>query len=164
MQYDSISLKRSHRISHFTQVQGLTEDILREHNPHIRSEVWQRTRLLPAGVELHLPQGQGEVVAAALERAPSATTALLVADNGSMGYRVQNGDTLGVIANRVGSSVSTLQVANNLSESRSQIYPGQFLLVSEDFRKTPSIPDPPRRYVELRLPVNSAPLLGGCSA
>ncbi len=128
--YDSISLKRSHRISHFTQVQGLTEDILREHNPHIRSEVWQRTRLLPAGLELHLPQGQGEVVAAALERAPSATTALLVADNGSMGYRVQNGDTLGVIANRVGSSVSTLQLANNLSNP-DRIYPGQFLLVSE---------------------------------
>ena len=130
VQYDSISLKRSHRISHFTQVQGLTEDILREHNPHVRSEVWQRTRLLPAGVELHLPQGQGEVVAAALERAPSATTALLVADNGSMGYRVQNGDTLGVIANRVGSSISTLQLANNLSNP-DQIYPGQFLLVSE---------------------------------
>ncbi len=130
VQYDSISLKRSHRISNFTQIQGLTEDILRENNPHIRSEVWQRTRLLPTGVEVHLPQGQGEVVAAALERAPSATSALLVADNGSMGYRVQNGDTLGVIANRVGSSVSTLQVANNL-QNPDRIYPGQFLLVSE---------------------------------
>ncbi len=130
VQYDSISLKRSHRISHFTQVQGLTEDILREHNPHILSEVWQRTRLLPTGVEVHLPQGQGEVVVAALERVPSATSALLVADNGSMGYRVQNGDTLGVIANRVGSSVSTLQLANNLSNP-DRIYPGQLLLVSE---------------------------------
>ncbi len=130
VQYDSISLKRSHRISHFTQIQGLTEDILREHNPHVRSEVWQRTKILPAGVELHLPQGQGEIVAAALESAPSASSPLLVADNGSMGYRVQNGDTLGVIANRVGSSVSTLQLANNLSNP-DRIYPGQFLLVSE---------------------------------
>ncbi len=130
VQQDHITLERSHRISHFTQIQGLTEDILREYNPHVRSEVWQGTRLLPAGVQLHLPQGRGEVVAAALERAPSATTALLVADNGSMGYRVQNGDTLGVIANRVGSSISTLQLANNLSNP-DQIYPGQFLLVSE---------------------------------
>ena len=53
-----------------------------------------------------------------------------MADNGAMGYRVQDGDTLLVIANRVGSSVSTLQLANNLSNP-DRIYPGQFLLVSE---------------------------------
>lgn len=129
--YDSISLKRSHRISHFTQIQGLTEEILREHNPHIRPEVWQRTKFLPAGVELHVPQGQAEAVLAALETAPATTSPFLVADNGELGYRVQNGDTLGVIANRVGSSISTLQLANNLSNP-DRIYPGQFLLVSED--------------------------------
>ena len=35
--YDTISLKRSHRLSHFTQIQGLTEEILRDYNPHIRA-------------------------------------------------------------------------------------------------------------------------------
>ncbi len=67
---------------------------------------------------------------AALETAPATTRPFLVADNGAMGYRVQDGDTLLVIANRVGSSVSTLQLANNLSNP-DRIYPGQFLLVSE---------------------------------
>ena len=129
-QYDTISLERSHRLSHFTQIQGLTEDILRDYNPHIRADVWQRSKILPAGLELHLPQGQGEAVVAALETAPTATSLFLVADNGAMGYRVQDGDTLLVIANRVGSSVSTLQLANNLSNP-DRIYPGQFLLVSE---------------------------------
>ncbi len=134
VQYDSITLKRSHRVSRFTQIQGLTEDMLQEHNPHVSSEVWQKTKILPAGIEVHLPQGQGEGVTAALENAPSAPSPLLVADNGSMGYRVQNGDTLGVIANRVGSSVSTLQFANNL-QNPDRIYPGQFLLVSETSEK-----------------------------
>ncbi len=129
-QYDTISLKRSHRLSHFTQIQGLTENILRDYNPHIRADVWQRSKILPAGVEIHLPQGQGEAIAAALETAPAATSPFLVADHGAMGYRVQDGDTLLVIANRVGSSVSTLQLANNLSNP-DRIYPGQFLLVSE---------------------------------
>ncbi len=129
-QYDTISLKRSHRLSHFTQIQGLTEEVLRDYNPHIRADVWQRSKILPAGLEIHLPQGQGEAIVAALEATPSATSLFLVADNGAMGYRVQDGDTLLVIANRVGSSVSTLQLANNLSNP-DRIYPGQFLLVSE---------------------------------
>ena len=129
-QYDTISLKRSHRLSHFTQIQGLTEEILREYNPAITADVWQRSKILPAGLEINLPQGQGEAVVSALATAPAATSLFLVADNGAMGYRVQDGDTLLVIANRVGSSVSTLQLANDLSNP-DQIYPGQFLLVSE---------------------------------
>lgn len=129
-QYDSVNLKRSHRIQHFTQVKGLSEDILREHNPHIRPDVWNKTRILPAGVEVHVPQGHGEAVLVALESTPAAISPPLVADNGALGYRVQNGDTLGMIANRVGISVSTLQVANNLSDP-DRIYPGQFLVVSD---------------------------------
>ena len=128
--YDTLSLKRSHRLSHFTQIQGLTEDILRDYNPHIMADVWQRSKILPAGLEIHLPHGQGETIAAVLETVPAASAPILVADNGAMGYRVQDGDTLLVIANRVGSSVSTLQLANNLSNP-DRIYPGQFLLVSE---------------------------------
>ena len=129
-QYDTVSLKRSHRVSTFTQTSTLTEKILREYNPHIREDVWQGSRVLPAGLELHLPKGQGEVVQAALETAPPAPSPILVAEDGSIGYRVQYGDTLLVIAGRVGSSVSTLQHANNISNP-DRIYPGQLLSISE---------------------------------
>lgn len=128
--YDTISLKRSHRVSHVTQIPNLTEKVLREYNPHILAGVWQGSRVLPAGLELHLPKGQGEVVQAALETAPPAPSPILVAEDGSIGYRVQHGDTLLVIAGRVGSSVSTLQNANNIPNP-DRIYPGQLLSISD---------------------------------
>ncbi len=129
-QYDTVSFKRSHRLSTFTQTPTLTEKILREYNPHIREGVWEGSKILPAGLELHLPKGQGEVVQAALETAPLAPSPILVAEDGSIGYRVQYGDTLLVIAGRVGSSVSTLQQANNI-RNPDRIYPGQLLSISE---------------------------------
>ncbi len=128
-QYDTVSLKRSHRLSTFTQTPTVTEEILREYNPHIREGVWEGSKILPAGLELHLPKGQGEVVQAALETAPLAPSPILVAEDGSIGYRVQYGDTLLVIAGRVGSSVSTLQHANNIPNP-DRIYPGQLLSIS----------------------------------
>ena len=78
-QYDTVSLKRSHRLSTFTQTPTLTEKILRDYNPHIREGVWEGSKILPAGLDLHLPKGQGEVVQAALETAPLAPSPILVA-------------------------------------------------------------------------------------
>jgi len=129
-QYDTVSLERSHRVRHVTQNPLLTEKILREYNPHIRASVWQESKILPSGLELHLPKGQGKVVQAALETAPPAPSPILVAEDGSIGYRVQYGDTLLVIAGKVGSSVSTLQHSNNIPNP-DRIYPGQLLLISE---------------------------------
>ena len=128
LQFDSVVLDRSYHLRTITDVPELSEEVLREYNPQVRQPIWQGSKVLPRGLTLRLPQGKGEAVRAALESAPTAATHVFVADNGSLAYRVQYGDTLSDIAESLGTSMRSLQRANNISNAH-RIYPGQLLLV-----------------------------------
>ena len=128
MQFDSVALDRSYHLRHITEVPELSEEVLREYNPQVRQPIWQGSKVLPRGLTLRLPHGKGEAVRAALESAPTAATHVFVADNGSLAYRVQYGDTLGDIAESLGTSLRSLQRANGISNAN-RIYPGQLLMV-----------------------------------
>ena len=128
MRFDSLALDRPYHLRYITDVPELSEAVLREYNPQIRQPIWQGSKVLPRGLTLRLPQGKGEAVMAALESASAAATHVLVTDNGSLAYRVQYGDTLSDIAEGLGTSMRSLQRANNISNAH-RIYPGQLLLV-----------------------------------
>ena len=128
MRFDSLALDRPYHLRYITDVPELSETVLPEYNPQIRQPIWQGSKVLPRGLTLRLPQGKGEAVMAALESAPAAATHVLVTDNGSLAYRVQYGDTLSDIAEGLGTSMRSLQRANNISNAH-RIYPGQLLLV-----------------------------------
>ena len=128
MQFDSVALGRSYHLRHITDVPELSEEVLREYNPQVRQPIWQGSKVLPRGLTLRLPQGKGEAVRAALESAPTAATHVFVADNGSLAYRVQYGDTLSDIAESLGTSLRSLQRSNGISNAN-HIYPGQLLMV-----------------------------------
>ncbi|MEE2840495.1 MAG: LysM peptidoglycan-binding domain-containing protein, partial [Acidobacteriota bacterium] len=128
LQLDSVVLDRPYHLDHITDVPELSEKVLREYNPQIRQPIWQGSQVLPKGLTLRLPQGTGEAVKAALKSAPTAATHILVADNGSLAYRVRYGDTLSDIAEGLGTSMASLQRANNIPNAN-RIYPGQLLLV-----------------------------------
>ena len=128
MQFDSVALDRSYHLRYITEVPELSEEVLREYNPQVRQPIWQGSKVLPRGLTLRLPHGKGEAVRAALESAPTAATHVFVADNGSLAYRVQYGDTLSDIAESLGTSLRSLQRANGISNAN-RIYPGQLLMV-----------------------------------
>ena len=128
LQLDSVVLDRPYHLDHITDVPELSEKVLREYNPQIRQPIWQGSQVLPKGLTLRLPQGTGEAVKAALKSAPTAATHILVANNGSLAYRVRYGETLSDIAEGLGTSMASLQRANNIPNAN-RIYPGQLLLV-----------------------------------
>ncbi|MEE8349383.1 MAG: LysM peptidoglycan-binding domain-containing protein [Acidobacteriota bacterium] len=128
LQFDTVSLDRPYHLDHITAVPDLNESVLRDYNPQVRNPIWQGSKVFPRGLTLRLPPGKGEAVTEALKSAPAATTHVFVADNGSLAYRVQYGDTLSDIAASLGTSMRSLQRANNISNAH-RIYPGQLLLV-----------------------------------
>mgnify|MGYP002015172478 CR=1 FL=1 len=128
LQLDSVVLDRPYHLDHITDVPELSEKVLREYNPQVRQPIWQGSQVLPKGLTLRLPQGTGEAVRAALKSAPTAATHILVANNGSLAYRVRYGETLSDIAEGLGTSIASLQRANNIPNAN-RIYPGQLLLV-----------------------------------
>lgn len=129
LRFDTVSLKKAYHVSHFTQIPELTESVLQAYNPQIKNYIWKRSKIVPVGVKLRVPEGSGQMVTAALKKAPPASGPVTVAADGSARYRVQYGDTLSSIAGRFGTSVGNLQRVNNISNSN-RIYPRQLLLVS----------------------------------
>ena len=129
MQFDTVVLDRPYHVRHFTQIEEVTESILQEYNPQITQAVWQRSKIFPSGIKLRVPRGKGEAVRVALESAPPAPSPIIVAEDGSIGYRVQYGDTLSDIAVKLGTSTRSLQRTNNIANPH-RIYLGQLLLVS----------------------------------
>lgn len=128
-EFDSILLDRSYDISHFRSVPNLDEDVLRDYNPHLRN-IWNsRYRIIPAGIEFRVPIGAKDLLLSALESAKPSSEKLMVSDDGSTRYRVQNGDTLSWIASNLGTTVRNLQELNRI-RNPNHIYPGQILLIS----------------------------------
>ena len=126
--FPSVRLQANRRVGDLVAHSGIKMDTLRRLNPHIRSRVWRRTGVLPAGVGFYFPPGQREQVTAALRSAPRVQFAKR-REVGPGEYRVRHGDTLSGIARRFGTSVATLRRNNSIRGTR--IFAGEVLTVSK---------------------------------
>lgn len=127
LRYQTIYLDKSVRLNTFTTIEGLSQDVLREYNPHFKRRLWTRSRVLPAGFNLRIPAGKGEEARVALAKAPAVRWRGAPAKVPPDGYRIRRGDSLTVIAQRFGTSVKAIQRLNDLEGTR--IYTGQVLRI-----------------------------------
>jgi membrane-bound lytic murein transglycosylase D len=109
------------------RVLGVDLDMLREHNPALRPEVWKGNKHIPKAYPLRLP-------ASALSRpvdellAAVPDSARLAEQHRDRFHKVRRGDTLSRIASRYGVRESELVAANNL-RSRNRLSVGQVLVL-----------------------------------
>ena len=134
--FASVRLQANRRVGDLVTHSGVEMNTLRRLNPHIRSRVWRRTGVLPAGVSLYFPPGKREQVTAALRSAPRVQLAQR-REVGPGEYRVRHGDTLSGIARRFGTSVATLRRNNSIRGTR--IYAGEVLTVSKSKKKSRTV-------------------------
>ena len=127
LRYRDIHLDKSVGVRTFTAIEGLSQDVLREYNPHFRRRLWTRSRVLPAGFTLRIPAGKAEEARMALAKAPAVRWRGAPAKVPPDGYRIRSGDSLTVIAQRFGTSVKAIQRLNDLEGTR--IYAGQVLRI-----------------------------------
>ena len=104
---------------------------LEELNPALSRQVISGTLFVPTGYSLRLPHGTLGTTRAAYERLEEQV-AVFDRQNATT-YRVRRGDTLGAIARRYGTTVGTLQRANNLARAN-RIYVGQTLQIPQGGR------------------------------
>lgn len=106
---------------------------LRRLNPGLRELLWKGDLLHPKNRSLRIPSGRESSFRAAYSSLPQTA----VADRqAGLYYVVRKGDTLGAIARRHGTSVSSLQRANSLS-SPNRLRVGQRLFVASGGRGLP---------------------------
>lgn len=87
---------------------------LQQHNPALRSPVWNGEKFIPRGFSVRLPQGvAGPSAQQRLAAIPAAQR--FASQNPDRSHRVAPGETLSVIARRHGTSVRTLMALNGLS-------------------------------------------------
>jgi membrane-bound lytic murein transglycosylase D len=125
--YESLRLDDSFPVSVLENVDGLGRATLREYNPSLTSRVWKEG-VLPAGIELRLPPGTVTPIRKALSQAKPVPASFEMAGDGTIVYRVRRGDTVGRIAARFGTSISTIRHANGLRDAN-RIFPGQRLRI-----------------------------------
>ncbi len=129
-QFAVVPLEHAYRISDVVEIEGLSEELLRRYNPHLTRYVWRRSKTIPAGFDLRVPVGEGERVELALSKISPRRSRIVLAENGSVLYRVLPGDTLARIAVQFGTSVGKIQRLNNLLNPN-VIQIGQTLVVAE---------------------------------
>ena len=127
LRYQDIHLDKSVRVTTFTAIEGLSQDVLRQYNPQFRRRLWTRSRVLPAGFTLRIPAGRADEARVALAQAPAVRWRGAPAKVPPDGYRIRSGDSLTVIAQRFGTSVKAIQRLNDLDGTR--IYAGQVLRI-----------------------------------
>ncbi len=127
IRYQDIHLDKSVRVTTFTAIEGLSQDVLRQYNPQFRRRLWTRSRVLPAGFTLRIPAGRADEARVALAQAPAVRWRGAPAKVPPDGYRIRSGDSLTVIAQRFGTSVKAIQRLNDLDGTR--IYAGQVLRI-----------------------------------
>ena len=140
--FSSVRLQANRRLGHVVAHSGVKMDTFRRLNPHIRSRVWRRTGVLPAGVSFYVPPGKREQVTAALRSAPRVQFAKR-REVGPGEYRVRHGDTLSGIARRFGTSVAALRRDNSIRGTR--IYAGEIITVSKSKTKSRTVAKAQRR-------------------
>ena len=102
---------------------GIDENELVELNPALTQAVLRGDLLVPKDYELRVPEGQLTEALNAYELLPPDRKR-----NGQLArlHRVSRGETVGQIARRYGTSIRSIQVANNLPRA-DRIYVGQML-------------------------------------
>jgi membrane-bound lytic murein transglycosylase D len=147
LEFDTVVLDRSFDAGHFIGVPGVTADDLLRLNPHLRRVMSAARTIFPAGIEVRVPPGLGDPVRVALRNAPAAGRMVTVAEDGSVRYRVREGDSLTGIAAEFQTSAADLQRLNAISNPN-RIFPGQTLLVTPGSPVTSqaAVPPPPASY------------------
>lgn len=128
LEFDTIHLDKAYNSSYITSIPDITTGVLIAYNPHL-SRYFRTARTLPSGLEVRVPVGAGNKVMAVLRDAEPSSEGLMVASDGSTRYRIEPGDSLGLLSSRFGVSVGELQRLNGLSNPH-RIYPGQMILIS----------------------------------
>lgn len=129
LEFDTVHLDRAYDVGVLASVPGVDAEQILDLNPHLKRLVASHGRRIPAGIEVRVPLGSADAALAALREATPTGPSIRLADDGSMRYRVQVGDTIGSIASVYGTSVGELQRLNQLSNPN-RIYPGQELVVA----------------------------------
>lgn len=149
LQFHIVRLDRAYPVNRLTRETGISEQVLKDFNPHLRAHLWNQTRTLPADLELRVPADKRSQVAALLARPSGPSQPVLArASSSSEGdenlgsasthYRVKRGETLASIAQRFSTTPAALQQANNLGNPN-RIRAGQLLLI-------PQGPERPAQY------------------
>jgi len=125
-----VSVKKATSVSSFAKTMNVKENVLRAYNPQLTPYFWRRSRVIPAGMEVRLPVGDGtpEILSDTPEPTVQASGKETLASHRVVKYRVRRGDTLTTIARRFQVPVDHLKKANKLRNPH-RLYLGQMLLI-----------------------------------
>jgi membrane-bound lytic murein transglycosylase D len=115
LEYDTIELTAPTHVALIADACDRPVSAIRELNPSLLRN------LAPASYQLHLPKGTGGFVASALEMVPQTRR------NAWRMHRVGEGETLALIAKRFGSSLSSVQGANQSLAAQPE--PGEMVVI-----------------------------------
>ena len=103
--YETVTVSRQMNLKDAAKVTGVDAAELKGLNPELRYGV-----LPPDSYELNLPPGTGEVLLAKIDEIPKSTAP----QRAFVYHRVRHGEALSMIADRYGTSVRSICVANNI--------------------------------------------------
>jgi membrane-bound lytic murein transglycosylase D len=125
IRFDQLEMAHYVSLLDLAEATGTDIEVLRGLNPALDHDVFAGTLLLPKTYRLRVPAGEF----ARFESAYGALPADRRRDSQlQAGYRVQQGDTVGAIARRFGTTVGAIQRANGLSRP-DRIKVGQYLRI-----------------------------------
>ncbi|MGD8368410.1 MAG: LysM peptidoglycan-binding domain-containing protein [Desulfobacterales bacterium] len=121
VEYTSVTVTRQMQLKDAAKVMGIEASTLRELNPELRYGV-----LPPESYELKVPPGTEAVLLAKLDEIPVSSPP----QRAFVYHRVRSGETLSTIAERYGTSVRSISVANNIRH-RNFIRAGQKIKIPQ---------------------------------
>jgi membrane-bound lytic murein transglycosylase D len=133
LQYDKILIKGSVSLDPIARECGVSLTTLRELNPELKISY---TPNREEGYELKVPAGTSEKLQVALAKMP------VTRGVDSFRHRISRGETLSTIAERYGSPIQDIMLANNL-RNRNRIRAGQYLNIPTAVRGTNRSEPPP---------------------
>jgi membrane-bound lytic murein transglycosylase D len=119
--YETVTVSRQMHLKDAAKVVGVDAAQLKDLNPELRYGV-----LPPDSYELNLPPGAGETLLANIDEIPTSTPP----QRAFVYHRVRHGEALSMIAERYGTSVRSICVANNIRH-RNFIRAGQKLKIPQ---------------------------------
>ncbi len=105
LEFETVSVSHTTDLGVAAQCAGVPVEEIRELNPALLKGQ------IPAGYEVHVPKGLGEIASSRLADVPPDKRFAFTS------HQVRSGDTLGAIARRYGTSVGEIQQANGMGRS-----------------------------------------------
>jgi len=133
LRYDKILIKGSVSLDPIARECGVSITTIKELNPELKLSY---TPFREEGYELKVPAGTSEKLQVALAKMP------VTRGVDSFRHRVSRGETLSTIAERYGSPIQDIMLANNL-RNRNRIRAGQFLNIPTAVRGRETSEQPP---------------------